>query len=62
MAETQREFAYWNVRWFTPAFEINLCGHATLAAAFVVFNYIGKTISQISFETVSGILNVSKQK
>ena len=28
------------IRWFTPALEINLCGHATLASAFVLFNFL----------------------
>ena len=47
----------WNLRWFTPEQEVELCGHATLAAAFVLW----KTArvpqgSPVSFETLSGTL------
>ena len=31
-----------HIRWFSPTIEVNLCGHATLASAFVYFNYIDK--------------------
>ena len=31
---------YFDIRWFTPIGEVELCGHATMAAAFVVFNFI----------------------
>jgi PhzF family phenazine biosynthesis protein len=48
------------LRWFTPETEIDLCGHATLAAAFVVMNYISPSASEISFETQSGELRVSR--
>lgn len=30
----------YNIRWFTPAVEVNLCGHATLAAAYIIYNYL----------------------
>jgi len=47
----------WNLRWFTPASEVDLCGHATLAAAFVLWNS-GKTdkSAKIPFLTRSGTL------
>ena len=47
----------WNLRWFTPAQEVELCGHATLAAAFVLWK-TGREQPRaaISFETVSGTL------
>jgi PhzF family phenazine biosynthesis protein len=51
----------YHIRWFTPTVEVDLCGHATLASAFVLFNYeahSGTTLSFISDR--SGILNVRK--
>jgi len=50
----------YGLRWFTPATEVNLCGHATLATAHVLFNYFITTQSSIRFETRSGILHVNK--
>lgn len=52
----------YHLRWFTPAREIDLCGHATLATAFVIMNYIEKTLTEITFRTVSGELFVSKNQ
>lgn len=48
------------IRWFTPDVEIDLCGHATLAAAFVMFNYFYKTADTIAFQSKSGILRVKR--
>lgn len=49
----------WFVRWFTPANEIDLCGHATLASAFVIKNFIDPDVSEIRFRTkVAGDLRV----
>ena len=48
------------LRWFTPEFEIDLCGHATLASAFVIFNELGNDSKNIFFDTKSGLLKVSK--
>lgn len=45
----------------SPSFEIDLCGHATLAAAFIVFNYIDCNLDKVDFETVSGILSVIRK-
>ncbi|MGL5084473.1 MAG: PhzF family phenazine biosynthesis protein, partial [Clostridium sp.] len=50
----------YELRWFTPEFEINLCGHATLASAYVIFNYIETEIKEISFKTLSGELKVNR--
>lgn len=50
----------YHLRWFTPACEIDLCGHATLASAFVILNYIEKDWGSITFETLSGDLIVSR--
>jgi len=49
-----------NIRWFTPELEINLCGHATLAAAWVLFNKLGYTPSRITFHSKSGPLHTRK--
>lgn len=49
------------LRWFTPTKEIDLCGHATLAAAHVIFEFLGFTGPAITFETRSGELTVKKQ-
>lgn len=51
---------HFHLRWFTPEFEIDLCGHATLASAFVIFNEIGNDSDDIFFDTKSGLLKVSK--
>ncbi len=39
----------YQIRWFTPTVEVDLCGHATLAAAFVLFNYENHTEAEIRF-------------
>jgi PhzF family phenazine biosynthesis protein len=50
------------LRWFTPTFEIDLCGHATLAAAHVLFRHLGCRAPSIRFETRSGALTVSRNE
>ncbi|MEU6841628.1 PhzF family phenazine biosynthesis isomerase [Streptomyces sp. NPDC046716] len=50
--------ADWNLRWFTPTTEVDLCGHATLAAAHVLFS-TGRASGPIRFNTASGILSAS---
>ncbi len=47
-----------HLRWFTPVCEVDLCGHATLAAAHVIFSESATTRSEIIFETRSGDLTV----
>ena len=49
-----------HLRWFTPEFEMDLCGHATLAAAYVLFEYLGCQHDEIMFETQGGHLSVKK--
>lgn len=49
------------LRWFTPDFEIDLCGHATLASAFVLFNHLNYPGEVIEFQSKSGILKVRKK-
>ncbi|MBI34741.1 MAG: isomerase [Flavobacteriales bacterium] len=48
------------IRWFTPTVEVKLCGHATLAAAFVIFEKEGFKNDQIVFNSKSGVLTVNK--
>lgn len=51
----------YQLRWFTPAVEIDLCGHATLASAYVLTTIIRPELSSVSFHTKSGILTVAKR-
>ena len=48
------------IRWFTPSNEINLCGHATMASAFLLFNYLHFNKPVIHFSSPSGPLFVKK--
>ena len=50
-----------HLRWFTPKTEVDLCGHATLAAAYVLFDILGHNKERIEFESKSGILTVLKK-
>ena len=50
----------WRLRWFTPTVEVPLCGHATLAAAHVLFQSGGDVAGKVEFETASGRLTVEK--
>ena len=47
-----------HLRWFTPEIEMDLCGHATLATAFVIINYMNYKEKEINFSTLSGKLKV----
>ncbi|HKI86180.1 MAG TPA: PhzF family phenazine biosynthesis protein [Thermoanaerobaculia bacterium] len=49
------------LRWFTPREEVPLCGHATLAAAFVVMRYLAPERRRVEFLTVAGRLTVSRE-
>jgi len=50
----------YNLRWFTPGGEVKLCGHATLATAYVLLNYYEQDSNTVTFDTLSGILTVQK--
>ncbi|MGZ3874864.1 MAG: PhzF family phenazine biosynthesis protein, partial [Mucilaginibacter sp.] len=53
--------AGYKLRWFTPEYEIDLCGHATLASAHILFTELGYQQDEIHFETVkAGTLIVKK--
>jgi PhzF family phenazine biosynthesis protein len=49
------------LRWFTPEIEVDLCGHATLASAFVIFTELGFARDEIRFQTKSGSLKAARQ-
>lgn len=51
----------YHLRWFTPGGEIDLCGHATLGTAYVLFRFFEKDASSITFQTMSGALTVLKK-
>ena len=50
----------YHLRWFTPTDEMDLCGHATLAAAYVLFHHLNYGGDQVRFSTLSGDLVVSR--
>ena len=50
-----------HIRWFTPTMEVDLCGHATLATSYSIFQYTDYPKSVIEFTSKSGILKVEKQ-
>jgi len=52
---------YYDLRWFTPNYEIDLCGHATLASAYVLYELLGETADVLKFETKSGELAVERR-
>jgi len=51
-----------DIRWFTPEAEINLCGHATLASSYVLFNILGYDKPRITFHSKSGPLYISRDR
>jgi PhzF family phenazine biosynthesis protein len=57
-----KEGVDYDIRWFTPAVEINLCGHATLASAYVLFDILKAKKKSIVFHCQSGLLTVKKKK
>ena len=60
-AFTVKNGDHYELRWFTPGGEIDLCGHATLATAFVLFRFIEKDAESLTFATQSGELLVTKK-
>src|SRR5262245_5646373 len=55
-----REGPDWRLRWFTPVTEVPLCGHATLASAWVVTERLDPGCGRIVFHTASGPLTVTR--
>jgi PhzF family phenazine biosynthesis protein len=56
-----RDDGAYDLRWFTPTVEVDLCGHATLASGHVVLNVLSTDSEQVTFHTRSGELHVSRQ-
>ena len=52
---------HYHLRWFTPSVEVDLCGHATMASAFVLFDDTEKDARELKFETMSGLLSVTQE-
>jgi len=50
----------YGLRWFTPTIEVDLCGHATLASAFAIFNFIDPSAAAVTFKSRSGPLRVAR--
>lgn len=53
---------YLDLRWMTPTVEVDLCGHATLAAAHVLFEHLGRAGETIIFQSRSGELRVDRER
>lgn len=60
-AFTVKEGDAYRLRWFTPGGEIDLCGHATLATAYVIMNFVDDRAEEVRFQTMSGELIVNKK-
>ncbi len=52
----------WELRWFTPAVEVDLCGHATLAAGFVLMEIVRQAGRAVRFQSKSGTLRVERNE
>ena len=52
----------YRIRWFTPTVEVDLCGHATLACAYVIFEILGLENDAILFHSKSGELKVTRKE
>jgi PhzF family phenazine biosynthesis protein len=60
-AFTVKNGSYYDIRWFTPVAEVDLCGHATLATAWVLFAYYETSTINLNFQSrKSGMLSVIK--
>ena len=57
-----KQDGYYDLRWFTPTLEVDLCGHATIATAFILFEEIEKDKTEIKFKTMSGEISVTKEE
>ena len=64
LAETAfvvREGERWRIRWFTPMTEEELCGHATLAASFVLLTFFAPDADEVRYTSKSGDLSVKRK-
>ncbi len=53
--------SFFELRWFTPSLEVDLCGHATLASAHVIFQHLAYLQPSVQFQTRSGVLTVTRK-
>ncbi len=58
--EAGKAAGHYHLRWFTPTCEVPLCGHATLASAFVVLTHLAPELNRVEFSTQSGVLTVDR--
>ncbi len=56
-----KESEGYHLRWFTPGTEVELCGHATLASAFVILNFYELDSDTVQFNTLSGFLTIRRK-
>jgi predicted PhzF superfamily epimerase YddE/YHI9 len=56
-----RENDEYRLRWFTPTIEVDLCGHATLASAHVLFSELGYSEKTVRFQTLSGPVSAARR-
>lgn len=59
---SKKKGVHYDIRWFTPLIEINLCGHATLASAFVLMEILKEKKRRVVFNSKSGLLTVRRKK
>jgi PhzF family phenazine biosynthesis protein len=57
----KQEAGCYRLRWFTPTLEVDLCGHATMASAFVLFDETEKNTAELKFQSMSGELTVTRE-
>lgn len=57
----QKKGHHFQLRWFTPEFEVDLCGHAMLATVHVIFHHFGYAGDRLIFHSMSGTLEVAKE-
>ena len=56
-----KEAEGYHLRWFTPRTEVELCGHATLASAYVILHFYEQDSDAVQFSTLSGILTIRRK-
>ncbi len=56
-----KEGENYHLRWFTPGGEVDLCGHATLATSYIITRFVEPTLTEVRFNTLSGVLTVKKE-
>jgi PhzF family phenazine biosynthesis protein len=61
-AFTVRESNGYRLRWFTPGKEVDLCGHGTLATAYILMRFFEPSSTELRFNTLSGVLSVVKKQ